>query len=137
MPIRYRIDPERRLVVTRGYGTFTDPEVFQYQQEVWSRAELAWYDELVDMTHVQEIAVPHPDRVRELSELAAKMDMPGIPSKMAILAPDDHAFGLGRMFQAYRKLDPRSKKQVEVFRTLPEAMEFLGLKEAPKFPEFS
>jgi RimJ/RimL family protein N-acetyltransferase len=33
------------------------------------------------------------------------------------------------MYQTYRGLDPRSTKQVEVFRTLPEALSFLGIKD--------
>jgi hypothetical protein len=46
---------------------------------------------------------------------------------MAIVAPEDFAFGLGRMYEAYRGFEPAGKKEVGVFRTLREALEFLGL----------
>jgi hypothetical protein len=55
MPLSYRIDPDRRLVVTRGNGVLKDHEVFDYQNEVWSRADVAGYDELIDMSDVTQI----------------------------------------------------------------------------------
>jgi len=126
MPITYQILADKRLVVCRGKGVVTDPEIFGYQREVWTRPELAGYDELADMREAESFAVPHPDRVRELAALAASMDPPK-PSRMAIVAPQDIAFGLGRMFEANREMDERSTKSVGVFRTLEEALAFLGL----------
>lgn len=127
MPIVYTIVHERRLVVARGRGEFTDADVFGYQQEVWSRADVAGYHELVDMTEVVAIALPSTERMRELAALSAGMDPPHDSAKMAIVAPQDFAFGLGRMYEAYRGFEPASKKEVGVFRTLREALEFLGL----------
>ena len=37
------------------------------------------------------------------------------------------AYGLGRMYEAYRSFQPGSTKEVAVFRTAPEALAFLGL----------
>jgi hypothetical protein len=126
MPIEYEIDFDRRLVLARGIGTFTDRDVFDYQREVWSRPEVSGFDELVDMTEVQHIALPSTGRVRDLAWLAALMDAPVKTSKFAIVAPTDVAFGLGRMYEAYRGSEPRSTKSVGVFRTMKEALEFLG-----------
>lgn len=126
MPIDYRIYADKRLVVCRGTGVVTDPEIFGYQREVWTRPEVAGFDELADMTGAESFAVPHPDRVRELAALAASMDTPK-PSRMAIVAPQDIAFGLGRMFETNREMDDRSTKTVAVFRTLEEALAFLGI----------
>jgi hypothetical protein len=129
MPIDYYIDHARRLVVARGRGVFADAEVFAYQREVWSRSEVAGYDELVDMTEVVEIAAPSPagPRIEQLAGVAAAQDNPTSAGKFAIVAPGSLAFGLGREYQIYRELDLRSKKQVGVFRTLVEALSFLGI----------
>jgi hypothetical protein len=54
------------------------------------------------------------------------MDAPGTSSRFAIVAPDALAFGLGRMYQAYRELRSGGAKQVAVFRTRGEAFAFLG-----------
>jgi hypothetical protein len=67
MPIEYRIDSERRIVIARGYGTFTHADVLRYQRDVWSRPELAGYDELVDMSHVELIALSSTGRLREVA----------------------------------------------------------------------
>lgn len=128
MPIDYRIDHSRRLVLARGRGIMSDTDLFTYQREVWSRSEVAGYDELVDMTGVQKIEHPSIDRVLELATVSATMDHGPGKSKFAIVAPDDLAFGLGRMYEAYRGLDVRSTKEVGVFRTFDEAVDFLGIK---------
>ena len=137
MPIHYVIDHEHRLVVAAAEGVVTDEDVFSHQREVWSRTDLAWYDEIIAMTRSTDIAVPHADRVRDLAKLSASMDVQGPKSRFAIVAPGDLAFGLGRMFQALRTIEPTNRKEVGVFRTLEEAMSFLGLRKPPKFPRSS
>ena len=129
MPIDYYIDHARRLVVAQGRGVLADTEVFAYQQEVWTQPEVAGYDELVDMTEVEEIAAPVPagPRLQQLAALAAAQDPPAGPGKLAIAAPSSLAFGLVREYQAYRELNVHSKKQVGVFHTLAEALSFLGI----------
>ena len=134
MPIAYRIDRDKRLVVARGYGLFTPGDVFDYQTTAWSDPGLAGYDELIDMTHVADVSLPSAQRIQELASVAARMDVADAPSRFAIVAPTDLSFGLGRMFKVYREADERGTKQVGVFRTLDEALLFLGLPQAPEFP---
>ena len=62
----------------------------------------------------------------QLARLSAAMDAGAPPSKLAVVAPQDLAFGLGRMYQAHRDLESRSTKQVGVFRTMAEAQAFLA-----------
>lgn len=125
MPIFFKLDHERRVVFAEGSGRLTDHDVFGYQQEVWSRSDVHGYDELMDMSGVESIEPPTPERVRELAELAAKMDAPAVATRLAIVAPSTLAFGLGKMFQAQRDLQDGSRKEVGVFRTRQEALGFL------------
>ena len=127
MPIEYQIDHARRRVVAQGTGTVTEQEIFAYQREVWARPEVAGFDQIVDMSAAEHIDAPVPsaDGMRDLAALAAGMDHPGQPSRFAIVAPGDLAFGLGRMYSTYRELDPRSTKAVRVFRTMDEALAWL------------
>lgn len=120
MPIDYTIDEARRLVVALGRVFFSDADMFSYQREVWSRPELAGYDELVDMTAVEAIADPSlvGSRMRQLAGEAAAQDHPLNAGKFTIVAPGSLAFGMGREYQTYRELDVRSKKQIGVFQTL-------------------
>jgi hypothetical protein len=126
MPIEHTIDYERRLVIARGRGILTDRDVFDYQRGVWSRPEVAGYDELVDMSGIEGIDLPSIERVRELAQLSAAMDEGAPPSRLAIVAPKDYAFALGRLYEAYRGLDQRSRKHVSVFRTVEDALAWLG-----------
>jgi len=135
MPFVYRVDHDARMVLAVGTGVITDADVFGYQKDVWSRPDVAGYDELVDMSLVTEIVVPSGDRVRDLATLSATMDDKTAKSKFAIVAPADVAFGLGRMFQAYRELDRRSTKEVGVFRTKRDALAFLRRDTALVMPE--
>src|SRR5437867_11908046 len=92
VPIDHRIDNRRRVVVARGHGTVTHEGVYGYQREVWSRDDVAGYDELVDMSDVKEIALPSLDSVRELAALSSEMDSGASATKFTIVAPQDIAF---------------------------------------------
>jgi hypothetical protein len=127
MPITYTIDHRRRLVLAYAKGVLVDGDFFGYQREVWSRADVAGYNELVDMSAVERIVDPTPERVKVLAQLSASMDAPGTSSKFAIVASLDVAFGLGRMYEVYRELNMGSTKEVAVFRTREEAFAFLDL----------
>ena len=85
----------------------------------------------MDMSDVTEIALPSCARVRNLATLSATMDDRHSNSKFAIVAPQDLAFGIGRMFESYRELDERSTKQVAVFRSMQPALAWLGIDSPP------
>jgi len=129
MPITHRIDHSLKIVFAAGIGVMTDADAFGYQNEVWSRKDIEGFSEFIDMTAVERIALPSTERVRDLAALSARMDVGPGPAKLAVVAPDDYAFALGRMFQAHRELDRGSRKEVGIFRTHREAAAFLGLPE--------
>jgi hypothetical protein len=131
MPIEYHIDHDRRVIIAKGKGAFTSQDMFGYQLEAWSQPGVAGYNELVDMTDVTEIVDPNVDEIRRIVELSASTDPPEGHARMAIAAPNKLMFGLGRMYEAYRELHPKSTRVVRVFKTLREAMDFLGLEEDP------
>jgi len=130
MPIEFTIDHARRLVTATGSGTLTGEDVFGYQRDVWSRPDVQGYNELMDMREVELIDLRSIDNMRALAELSASMDAPAQSSKFAIVATSDEAYGLGRMYETYRRLEGKSTKQVGVFRTLNEAYAFLGVASA-------
>ncbi|MBI3828103.1 MAG: hypothetical protein HY291_01210 [Planctomycetes bacterium] len=131
MPIEYTIDHKRRLVLACGRGVLTEKDFFGYQREVWSRPEVAGYDELVDMNAVERIVDPTPEQIQDLARLSASMDAGGASAKFAIVASKDLAYGLGRMYEIYRGLNKQSTKDVAVFRTREEACAYLGIADGP------
>ena len=135
MPIAHRIYHEHRLVIAAAYGVLTDEDVFGFQNDVWSRPDVAGYNELGDMTYIEDIDIPSIHRVQDLAMTAAEMDPTDTTSRFAIVAPEDLGFGLGRMFQAYREMAKESRKEVGVFRTLEEAFAWLDIPHPPEMPE--
>jgi len=126
MPIEYRVDHERRRVLAEGHGTINAEEIFAYQREAWARSDVQGYDELVDMTDVQEIVAPTPHNMRALARLSAGMDPPSGGSRFAIVAPQTLAYGLGRMYEAFREMTPGGTKDVQVFRDRDSALAWLA-----------
>ena len=122
-------------MLAAGSGTLTDVDVFSYQRILWGQPDASGYDELIDVSAVTGFERPSQDRMRELAEMAAQMDHPSTPSRLAIVAASDLAFELALAFQAQRRLQ-QGTKIVEVFRTLDEAKAFLGVEgiELPQLP---
>jgi hypothetical protein len=131
MPFEYTIDHDRKLVHARAVGKVAEQDVFGYQREVWSRADVAGYNELIDMSGAAKIEQPHTEQMQQLARLSASMDAPQLKSKLAIVAPQLLAFGLGRMYETFREMEELSTKEVRVFHNLDDAWKFLALDEPP------
>src|SRR5688572_20466878 len=135
MPVVHSIDHEHRLVIAVAYGVLTDEDVFNFQHTVWADPGVAGYNELGDMTHVEDIAIPSIHRVRDLAMTAAEMDPSEEMARFALVAPEDLGYGPGRRFQAYREMEEASRKEVGVFRTLEEAFVWLSVANPPAMTE--
>lgn len=137
MPIKHLIHHDLRLVWAEAQGIITAEDLFEYQRTVWARPDIAGYDELVDMTAVSDIPAPSPDKIQALAALSVAMDPPASRSRFAIVAPDDLAYGLGRMYQTHRGLASNTAKEVGVFRTVQAGLDWLGLPAppAPQLPQ--
>jgi len=125
MPIEFEIDHARRLVRAKAVGNLTAEDLFKYQHQVWSLPEVRGYNEIVDMTDIREIVSPSHEKLVQLSRFSAQMDDRNTPAKFAIVASDTFAYGLAQLYESYRNLNPRSTKNVCVFRTLQDAQDWI------------
>ena len=125
MPINYKIDPVRRLVLANASGKLTTEDFFNYKRNVWSHPDLRGFNELVDASKLEEIVSLSFDKISELAKLSADMDDTTTSTKLAIVASDTFLYGMGRLYEALRNVNPKSTKKVAVFRTLQEAMEWI------------
>ena len=124
MPLSYRVDHVRRIVIVVAHGSLTSDEMIRYQKKVWSSPEVAGYAELVDMTEVEVIGGASGKQMEALAQLSASMDVPTKTAKFAIVAPQDEIYGLGRMYEAYRE-STSGTKRVAVFRNQEDALAWL------------
>jgi hypothetical protein len=127
MPLEYRIDLERRVVFAAASGTLTLEDFLATHREVWTRSDVAGFDAIYDLGGLDDVVLSSGERLRELSDLASTLDVPGAAARLAIVAPRDFAFGLARMYEAYRTMNQRGSKVVSVFRSMQAALDWLGL----------
>ncbi len=57
MAIEYCVDRDKKLLVMNGSGVLTADDVLGYLKDVLSRNDLAGYDELLDLSRVDEIVL--------------------------------------------------------------------------------
>ena len=120
MGMTYRIDPERRLVLTRAWGVLTSREL----ADVMSRIVLdprfdSTYRSLGDLRDVTDITIDPMDAAQAA---AAPIFADGV--RRAIVAPSAIAFGMARMFATFAE---RSGQDVQIFREMRSAEEWLEL----------
>ena len=119
MSVFYKIDKERRLVMSTGSGAFTLVDALAHQQRLANDPDFdPSFSQLVDLTHVTSVDVTASD-IRKLAQ--ANLFSRG--SRRAILATSDVAFGLARMFEALR--ESAGEDGIQVFRDLNEALDWL------------
>src|SRR5512137_1491215 len=95
MPFFYKIDKERKLVMGTAAGEFTKADVLLLQDQL--RKDLDFdpnFALLSDLTHVTSMGITEPE-MRDLAERT-----PFSPTaRRAVLAGNDLAFGLARVFE--------------------------------------
>ena len=76
------------------------------------------FSQIVDFTQVRRIELS-ADEIRSL----AQRTIFSATSRRAFIAPDEVAFGIGRMFQILRGLE--GEKGIRIFRSLEEALDWV------------
>ena len=128
MPIDYLIDHQRRLIIVRARGTFAIEDMIGYQKKVRSRSDVADYDELLDLSRIEDLVQPPADDLRQAARLSLGSDESHSSTRLAIAAPASVALGFARTFAAHRNLDPRSDIEAHVFHSEEAAWEYLGIR---------
>lgn len=128
MPAEHRIDDHARLIVTTWTGVATDKELidalFKYQDEIRNKSPYRSYDEILDLSQTPKFELSS-EAIRSLASIAAMTDVPGIRTRLAIIVKATVAYGLGRMYETYRSMLPKTSKEVRVFRDQDKAAEWI------------
>src|SRR5215467_2446756 len=115
VPASYKIDKERRLVLTNVWGKLTFADGVAHRDQLLSDPAFdPTYRQISDFTQVTELAFS----AEELRQFA-QFDLFSPSARRAFVAPEDAKFGLGRMFAMLR--ESRGDTGIRVFRTLEEA----------------
>jgi hypothetical protein len=123
MPAFYKIDKERKLVMSSGSGVLTREDLLGHQERLLKDPEFdPTFSQLSDLTQITKVDVT-PEDVR----LAARKNIFSPQSRRALLVKDDLQFGLARMFEIHREL--AGEKGIRVFRNIDEALDWIFAKD--------
>ena len=124
MPMTYTIDAAQRLVRAVGTGVLTDDDVMAHRHAMTSDPQFTpEMRELSDIRQVTAFQVT-PAGVRIMVASDVKMTANGGMHKLAIIAEENVAYGMSRMYQT---LGEPNIRVVGVFRSYEEAVEWLGI----------
>jgi hypothetical protein len=120
MPAFYKIDKQRRLVVTIASGVLSLDDILQHQRQLSSDKDFdPTFAQLFDFNGIEKVAIA-AEEVRTFAETS--IFSPG--ARRAVVAEkNDVAFGLSRMFEIMRKL--RGDRHIKVFRDRKQALAWL------------
>ena len=123
MPITYRIDAERRIVHTTAAGVVVDADLRQHEDLLaGDPAFEPGMVQIIDGQAIDDLKVSSAGVrsfvLHESSRHAGRF----AGHRVAIVVPEDAVYGMARMYQSLSQVD------VGVFRTMPEALTFLGRK---------
>jgi hypothetical protein len=126
MPIRIRVDPAARVRYAVIEGTVGDDELIDAYAAVLGDPDFdPTLNDLVDARTVRRIDVT-PMGLRRLADLVQQIDRLALPTKVAVVTPDDVAYDAARMYEALRA-GQRAPAEHRVFRDMEEARRWLGL----------
>ena len=122
MSTSFRIDTSLGVIFTTSRERVDDSEVLNYFRAVAQHPEYdPRFNHLIDCTQIASFEVS-----ADLTRSVAQRKLFSSSSRCAIIAPQDHIYGMARMFEL------QHGGSVQVFRDLPSAEKWLGL-DAPAY----
>ena len=119
MPTFYKIDKERRLILSSGSGTFSLADAMGHQKKL--PADLDFdpsFSQIADFRHVTQFDIS----VNDVQKLAEKSIF-SAESRRAFIMPNEVGFGLARMFEILRA--NVGEEKIGVFRDLEAALDWI------------
>jgi len=124
MPQFYKIDKERRLVLSTGSGVFSRADAAAHMEKLLRDPDFdPNYSQIADFTQVAKIELSAKD-VHELAQRSVFSPQ----SRRALIVPNEVAYGLGRMFEMLR--ENQGEIGIRIFRNLEEALDWVFSKSA-------
>jgi len=128
MPETYLIDPQRRIVFSRGTGVFTYAEFLEHMSRMRADPQFrSDFDQLVDCRATTGFEITGD----QVAELAARSIF-SVQTRRAFVVASSLQYGLSHMLASH--LEMRGESGIRIFRDLGEALAWLKL--PPDFDPF-
>jgi hypothetical protein len=119
VPAFYKIDKERRVVLSSGAGVLTRADIQGHMDRLSNDPDFdPSYSQILDFTHLSGIEIG-PEDVRQF----AQRNIFSPQSRRAFVVKDDLQYGLARMFEIHRELN--GETGIRVFRAIDEALDWV------------
>ncbi len=128
MSVEYTYDEEHNILYTRFFGVVIDKDLKDQAETIAADPRIKpGVRELVDLSGVEDIQGSSSSLELNIQiDCANSEKLAGM--RTAIVASTDLLYGFSRMYQTFAELR-KSPLTVEVFRTVGEAREWLGLQD--------
>jgi len=121
MPCEFLIDTDRRLVISRGTGTFRYADFLEHMEKLGPDPRFRpQFDHVVDCRKFELVDLTFT-QVEEMG----RQSIFAATSRRAFVVSSDIQFGLSRMFATFREV--KRGQVTMVFRDMREATDWLGL----------
>ncbi len=121
-PIEYTIHRDSGLLYVRAEGHLRSSDILAYLEVLdGDPSYRVGFHVLIDLRGVDHYDLD-PDDIRTVAAANAGFAEKSPPGSLALVSPKDAVYGLLRMFQA---LSEGQNLDVQVFRTIEEAVEWL------------
>lgn len=133
MPVSYTYDEKDNFVYTKASGVLTDDDLKGFAEELAADPRIkTGLRELVDCRAVDSVK-GSTDVLGYIIHINISNRHKYEGKRIAIVAPRELLFGLSKYFEVISHID-NAPFRIEVFRTISEAREWLGIKESTKTP---
>ena len=128
MTAKHHIDNDNQLIITTWEGDASDIELIEairkYQNNIQNSPGCINYNEVVNLKKVTGLKLTTKG-IKTIGSIASKTDTKEINKKLALIVSSNLAFGLARMYEAYRSFSKNAHKEIRVFKNETEALKWV------------
>ena len=128
MPANHNIDTKAQLLITTWEGEARDIEFIEaikkYQKDIQSHPDYINYNEVVDFSNVTGINLT-AEGIKNIGTIASTTDQNEVNRKLAFIVSSPLAYGLARMYEAYRSFSKKGQKEINIFKNEKDAFEWI------------
>ena len=125
MPVEHSFDTDANLLIVVLRGPVSDEDLLKYARHITEDPSIsAGHNELIDLREVETGGEVTSPVLRRIASMFSEIDRTPEQTRVAMVANSDVAYGLSRMYQAFRSESPLD---LRVFREVSEARSWLGL----------
>jgi len=131
MPAKHHINNASQLLITTWEGEAVDVDFIEaikkYQKDIQSNSDYHHFNEIVDLTRITGIKLT-TNGIKHISSIASSSDQNRANTKLALIVSSNLAFGLARMYEAYRSMSRNINKEIRVFKNEDDAFVWINEK---------